>query len=159
VNRLRASLVNSSRLLRRQLGALRRRTRTWRRPLGVVAADRRLLAAERALLGRDVAVLGASLAVRQSLPDVRLDVIGTDPFDPSVTVLSDGLGPGSLPVGRWSSLVLVDPPVDQRSLLLDAAATACRVDGVVVILAGRGDAEWTSDRVRGRRQLTKLAAS
>jgi len=125
----------------------------------VVAADRRLLAAERALLGRDVAVLGASLAVRQALPDVRLDVIGTDPFDPSVTVLSDGLGPGSLPIGRWSSLVLVDPPVGQRSLLLDAAATACRVDGVVAILAGRGDAEWTSDRVRGRRQLAKLAAS
>ena len=159
MTRFTAYLVNGFRPLRRQLGALRRRTRIWRWPVGVVAADRRLLAAERPFLGRDVAVLGPSLAVRQALPDVRLDVIGTDPFDLTVTVLSDGLGPGSLPVGRWSSLVLVDPPVDQRSLLLDAAATACRVDGVVAILAGRGDAEWTSDRVRGRRQLAKLAAS
>jgi hypothetical protein len=125
----------------------------------VVAADRRLLAAERAFLGCDVAVLGASLAVRQALPDVRLDVIGTDPFDSSVTVLSDGLGPGALPVRRWSSLVLVDPPVDQRSRLLHAAATACRPDGVVVTLVDRGNAEWTADRIRGRRQLAKVATS
>jgi hypothetical protein len=118
-----------------------------------------LLAAERASLGSDVAVLGASLAVRQALPGVRLDVIGTDPFDPSVTVLSDGLAPGSLPVRRWSSLVLVDPPLDELSTLLDAAATACRVDGVVVILVDRGDAEWPAERIRGRRQLAKLATS
>ena len=159
MNRLRANLVNSLRLLRRQLGALRRRARTWRCPVGVVAADRRLLGSERAALGADVAVLGESIAVRQALPDVRLDVIGNDPFDRSVTVLSDGVGPGSLPVGRWSSLVLVDPPADQRSTLLDAAATACRVAGVVVILTDRGDAEWPADRIRGRRQLAKLPAS
>ena len=159
MNQLRANLVNSFRLLRRQLGSLRRRVRTWRRPVGMIAADRRLLGAERASLGADVAVLGESLAVRQALPDVRLDLIGNDPFDSSVTVLSDCLGPGSLPVGRWSSLVLVDPPRDQRSTLLDAAATACRVDGVVVILVDRGDAEWPADRIRGRRQLATLPPS
>ena len=159
MNRLRANAVDSVRFVRRQLGALRRRARTWRRPVGLVATDRRLLGAERASLGTDVAVLGESLAVRQALPDVRLDVIGTDPFDLSVTVLSDGLGPGSLPVGRWSSLVLVDPPVDQRSTLLDAAATACQVDGVVVVLVDRGDVEWPADRIRGGRQLAKIPAS
>jgi hypothetical protein len=30
---------------------------------------------------------------------------------------------------------------------------------VVVILADRGDAEWPADRIRGRRQLAKLATS
>src|SRR5829696_273005 len=132
VNQPSAQLMNGFGLLLSWLRALKRRARTWRLPVGVVAADRRLLAAERASLGDEVAVLGASLAVRQALPDVRLDIIGTVPFDRTVTVLSDGLGPGSLPVDRWSSLVLVDPPVDLQSRLLEAAAIACRAGGVVL---------------------------
>ena len=128
MNRLRANLVDSVRFVRRQLGALRRRARTWRRPVGMVAADRRLLGAERASLGTDVAVLGESLAVRQALPDVRLDVIGTDPFDLSVTVSATVSDPArcQLAVGphlSWSIRQWTRSTVKRRGWREKLAAT------------------------------------
>lgn len=135
----------------RLLNALRRRLRRTRPSLGAVATDRRLLLAERRALGDHVLVIGDPVAVHQALPDARIDLLGTQPFDRRVTVLSDGLGAGALPFRRWSGIVLVDPPSGTASSLLEAASYGCRSGGMVVVLTG--------PRRRDARRVTRYLVS
>lgn len=98
-------------------------------PLGRTAQLRRLL---RERLGEPTCalVIGPVPAVRQAFPHALLDVVGTDPHDPLVTVVSEAIGPGSLPQ-RWDCVVVTDPvPRHERVL---AATAACRPGGVVAI--------------------------
>lgn len=107
-------------------------------PVGTRAADRRLLRAHREVLGPAVLVVGDPLAAGRALAPLRLDVLGSDPYDERNTVLSDGRGPGSVPVDRWSGVIVVDPPAAARDDVLAAATAACRPGGAVVVLDGRG---------------------
>jgi hypothetical protein len=109
---------------------VRRLDRDRRLPVGRTARTRRLL--REVLHGHPCAlVIGPPHAVRQALPGVALDVVGTRAGDPNVTVVSEALGPGSLP-RRWDCVVVteVDPPQDR----LVAAAGACLPGGVVVVV-------------------------
>jgi hypothetical protein len=72
-------------------------------PVGRTAATRRLL--RHVLRGqRHALVIGAPHAVRQALPEACLDVVGTSPNDPTITVVSEALGPSSLP-RRWDCVI------------------------------------------------------
>lgn len=122
---------------RRPLGLARRRWRRTAKPIGSVATDRRLIRAQCAALGNHVLVIGDPLAVDQALPATSVDVLGTQPYERRVTVLSDGLGAGSLPTRRWTGVIVLDPPADRLMTLLDAAIPACRVGGSVIVIAGR----------------------
>jgi glycosyltransferase involved in cell wall biosynthesis len=101
-------------------------------PTGRTARIRRLL---RAGLGdpAHVLVLGHPGPVRQVWPEARLDVVGGDPTQAAVTVVSEARGPGSLP-RRWNCVVLTD-----RSLEADrvsAAVDACQAQGIVAMVSG-----------------------
>jgi hypothetical protein len=103
-------------------------------PLGRTAAARRLL--RRALQGRGhVLVVGPVTAVRQALPDARLDVVGTNSQDLSITVVSRALNEGSLPP-RWDCVVVTD--VDVQPERLTAAAGATLPGGLVTVLTSAG---------------------
>src|SRR5215218_1135960 len=145
--------------LRRVEGGVRRRARSMRYLFGSGATDCRLLADHSAKLGEYVAVVGDPLAVRKALKNVHLDIISSNPFDRTVTVLSNTIGPKSLPVARWSAVVLMDPHPLRLKALIEAASPACQVDGVVVILGERGDESLNATHVRGRRRLTIIRVS
>ena len=109
---------------------VRRLERTRQLPVGTVARTRGLL--RKALADRRrVLVIGPTHAVRQALPDAALDVVGTNPDDTTVTVVSAALGRGSLP-RRWDCVVVTekDPPRDR----LESATDACLTNGVVVVV-------------------------
>jgi hypothetical protein len=144
---------------RRLLGPLYRRVRTLQLPFGRAASDRRLLKQERASLGDHIAVVGSPLATLQAVTHAQIDIVGSNPFDRRVTVLSDALGAGSLPTNRWQAVIFVDPPLEARSSMLEAASSACRKDGAVVVLADRSESQLLTHRVHGRRQLVKMPNS
>ncbi len=75
-------------------------------------------------------MIGPVGVVRQALPWAVLDVVGTNPRDPRVTVVSEAGGAGSLP-RRWDCVIVTeaDPPPDR----LSAAAQACCPGGVVAV--------------------------
>lgn len=127
---------------------VRRLDREHRLPLGQTARTRRLL--REVLRGRAAAlVIGPPHGVRQALPSAALDVVGTRSGDSSVTVVSEALGPGSLP-RRWDCVVVteVDPPPER----LVAAAAACLPGGVVVVVgAGVHDPAGAPGAVTERR--------
>jgi hypothetical protein len=102
-------------------------------PFGETAQARRLI--RRALGAQDRAlVLGPPGAVRQALPSARLDVVGTDPRNGDVTVVSDAVGEGTLP-RRWDCVVLIEGhPSPERVL---AAAGACLPGGLIAVLTAR----------------------
>lgn len=102
-------------------------------PVGGVARDRRLL--KRALRGTDpgaVLVVGPSLATRQALRGRHVDVADTVPF-PEVTVCSAVRGPGSLPPGRWDTVVVSDPGPSPQGRLA-AVLEGCRPGARVLLL-------------------------
>jgi hypothetical protein len=109
----------------------RRLERTHQLPVGRVARARGLL--RKALPDRRrVLVIGPPHMVRQALPHAALHVVGTNPSDIGVTVVSEALGRGSLP-RRWDCVVVTedDPPRDR----LVSATDACLTNGVVVVVA------------------------
>jgi hypothetical protein len=118
-----------------------------------VAADRRLLVGERAALGGQVLVAGDPAATRLALPGARLDVLGAQPYDRTVTVLSDGLDAGALPAARWSGVVVVDPPAGTADRMVDAARSACRPGGTVVVIEPAA-----TGRLRRARRLRRYPA-
>jgi hypothetical protein len=102
-------------------------------PVGRTATTRRLL--RTVLHGqRHALVIGPPHAVRQALPAARLDVVGTNPDDPSITVVSEALGRSSLP-RRWDCVIVTEIDPSQERLV--AATEACLPDGRVVILRSR----------------------
>lgn len=99
-------------------------------PVGRTARTRRLLRAVLRDRGRPL-VVGPPHVVRQALPGTALDVVGTNPDDPSVTVVSRAEGAASLP-RRWHCVVVTDTdPTHDR---LVAAGGACLPGGVVVVV-------------------------
>ncbi|MGY1735358.1 hypothetical protein [Geodermatophilus sp. SYSU D00684] len=100
-------------------------------PVGRTAGARRLL---RAVLGRPgrALVLGGVGVVRQALPGTRLDVVGTDPHRPEVTVVSEAAEEGSLP-RRWECVVVTEPAPSPGRL---AAAVGATLPGGVLALVG-----------------------
>jgi hypothetical protein len=122
--------------LRRPLGVVRRQLRQVPLPVGQVAAERRALRSAHGELGGQILVVGDPLVVRQALPQARVDVLGTNPFDRGITVLSDGRGAGALPAGRWSAVIGTGPRPDPA--VLASAAAACRAGGAVFVLDPRG---------------------
>lgn len=112
------------------LALLRRLERDPRLPVGRSARSRRLL---RASLPDDVRalVVGPRHVVRQALSRATLDVVGQDPGDLDVTVVSEAFGAGSLP-RRWDCVIVTEraPRWDR----LVAAVGACRPGGLLVVL-------------------------
>jgi hypothetical protein len=112
-----------------------------------------------------VLVIGPPGAVRQALPNAQLDVVGTDPHDAAVTVVSEAMGAGSLP-RRWDCVVVTEAaPPDAR---LVAAAHACRPGGLIAVAtsdrrhpAHRGIQGTTTEDVLGARtvQLIRFRAA
>jgi hypothetical protein len=131
MDRVRRVIRHPGRSVRRRAGRL---AEEHRLPVGRTAQIRRLVAAA---LGdpQRVLVIGPPGAVRQALPDARLDVVGTDPHDAAVTVVSEAMGEGSLP-RRWDCVVVTEAePRDDR---LIAAADACRPGGLVAVATSGG---------------------
>lgn len=106
-----------------------------RLPAGRAARMRRLL---RAGLGRQdrVLVLGSPGLVRQVWPEAHIDVVGTGPEQPAVTVVSEGRGAGSLP-RRWTCVVLTDRDPEEEQV--GAAVDACEGQGSLGIMVGPGE--------------------
>lgn len=99
-------------------------------PVGRSARGRRLLhdvleECERAL------VIGPPHVVRQALPRAVLDVVGSNPNDVNITVVSEALGAASLP-RRWDCVIVTERAASWDRLV--AAAGACRRGGVLVVL-------------------------
>jgi hypothetical protein len=111
-------------------------------PVGGVARDRRLLreAVAGADLGR-VLVVGPSISARQALRGRPVDVVGTSPYAPYVTVCSAMRHPTSLPIRRWDTVILSDPG-DELTLRLARVLPACRPEATLIVL-DRG--AWASD--------------
>ena len=108
-------------------------------PVGGLADERRLL---RHVLdpvtAGEVLVVGPSLSVRQVLGDRPVDVAGTVPHRPEVTVCSTADRPRSLPAARWDTVVLTGPDA-AAAPRLEAVQRACRPGGrVLVLTAGEG---------------------
>ena len=108
-------------------------------PVGRTAQQRRLL---RAALGQQgsnrILVVGPTASVRQALPGCALDVVGTSPYDPEVTVVAQGLGRGALP-RRWDCVVVTEQDATAERLL--AVVGACLPGGSVAVLVhGPGEA-------------------
>jgi hypothetical protein len=80
---------------------------------------------------------------------VRLDHVGHNPFDHSVSVLSEGHGVGSIPPDRWSGVVVIDPPAQHAEDVVEAARSACTPGGWVCVLSDES----------GRRTLRKYIVS
>lgn len=131
-------------------------------PLGETAQARRLI--RRALSAQDHAlVIGPPGAVHQALPTVRLDVVGTDPTNRDVTVVSEALGEASLP-RRWNCVVLIDKAPSPERLL--AAAGACLPGGLIAVVTARSARQVTIPDTRahtvrraGRAQLVMARSS
>lgn len=123
-------------------------------PVGRTARLRRVF--EDVLSGYDygpVLVLGSAVAVRHALPNAPVDVVGTNPHDEMVTVVSEGMGADSLP-RRWTWVFVTENPSEQR---LEAAVSACRADGVVVVVAPRSAAVAFPDGTRVERDVRRRA--
>jgi hypothetical protein len=122
-------------------------------PVGGVARDRRLL--RRALgsqaLGQ-VLVVGPGLATRQALPGIEVDVAGTEPHMPEVTVCSRASGAGSLPRARWDTVIVAQPGADFGERLR-AVVPACRAGGRLVVIDRVG---W-DDQAPEARALAEVA--
>jgi hypothetical protein len=106
-------------------------------PIGGVAKDRRLL--RRALRGRSVGrvlVIGSSVAVRQALPDVDVDVVGTSPHALDVTVCSAVGGVHSLPRARWDTVIFSQPGPELPDRL-SAVIPACRPYARLIVMSRR----------------------
>jgi hypothetical protein len=101
-----------------------------RLPLGRTARIRRLLRQSLANQ-RSVLVLGPVGAVRQALPRAVLDVVGWSPHDLHVTIVSDAMGPRSLP-RRWPCVIVVQPHTLGEQIL--AAGAACLPGGLVAVV-------------------------
>jgi hypothetical protein len=114
-------------------------------PIGNVARDRRLV--RRALGGRflgRVLVVGPGRAVRQALPDVGVDVAGTDPHALDVNVCSAVHGTGSLPPERWDTVVVRDCGSDVAARFA-AVVPACRPRATLIVFdPGGGRASSTA---------------
>lgn len=113
-----------------------------RLPVGGVARDRRLL--RRALRDREpgaVLAIGTGVAVRQVLPLARVDVAGVIPHLREVTVCSRASGAGSLPPGRWDTIVVTEPGADLAARLA-AAVPAARPRGRLLVLDRH---RWTAE--------------
>ena len=113
------------------MGALLRRLeRHPGLPVGHSARGRRLL---RALLPDDerALVVGPRQVVRQALARATLDVVGSNPDDVDVTVVSEAIGAGSLP-RRWDCVIVTERAPGWDRLV--AAAGACRPGGLLVVL-------------------------
>lgn len=114
-------------------------------PIGAIARDRRLL--RRALRGHSVGrvlVLGPGLAARQAWPDARVDVAGTSPYSPEVTICSEAVGGGSLPTARWDT-VIISAAQDDLSEQLAAIQAACRPSARLLLLDHQGWDERTPE--------------
>ncbi len=121
-------------------------------PLGRNARMRRLVRRE---LGdrAHALVIGPTAAVRQALRGAVLDVVGTSPYDPQVTVVSRALGAGSLP-RRWDCVVVTEPePPPER---LEAATSACLPGGVVAVLTSRSAPAEAVSSARAGGRSTRL---
>lgn len=144
-------------------------TRRWARrrahgaglPVGRTAEQRRLL---RAALGQQgcarILVVGPTASVRQALPGCDFDVVGTSPYDPEVTVVTEGLGRGALP-RRWDCVVVTEQDTTAERLL--AVVGACLPGGsVAVFVHGPGAAPampgWSVERMHHARSLRVLVA-
>ncbi len=109
-------------------------------PVGGLADERRLLrhVLDPATAGA-VLVVGPSLSVRQVLRDRAVDVAGTAPGAPEVTVCSTADRARSLPLARWDTVVLTGPDA-AAAPRLRAVQRACRPGGLVLVLEpDRGD--------------------
>ena len=127
------SIGRSLRRVRHPVGSARRLVRRLAEgrglPVGRTADLRRLLGC--ALAGQDrVLVIGPTGAVRQALTTASLDVVGTNPHQRDVTVVSAADGEGSLP-RRWHCVVVTD--VDPLPGRLRAAVGAVLPGGVLVV--------------------------
>jgi hypothetical protein len=81
-------------------------------------------------------VVGDPAVVRQALPHVALDVVGTSPHDVEVTVVSEAIGTGSLPT-RWGCVIVTDAGAMPDRL--SAAWAACTPGGVVAVTTLRSE--------------------
>ena len=125
-------------------GLLRWLERHPRNSLGRSARARRLLSESLAHRPRAL-VVGPPHVVRQALPDAILDLVGTNPDDAGITVVSEALGPGSLP-RRGDCVIVTDrAPRWER---LAAAAAACRSGGVLVVLGASEQGRATARHTR-----------
>jgi hypothetical protein len=145
----RQALARLRRPVRSARGVVRRLATGPGLPLGHTARIRRLLSLG---LERDdrVLVVGPVAAVRQALPGVPLDIVGVDPHDPAINVVSDGEEEGSLP-RRWSCIVVTDPAPTAGRLL--AAAGAALPGGVLALVRSRGEAPLTLPGVHVERSI------
>ena len=82
-------------------------------------------------------VIGPTAAARQGLPSTQLDVVGTNPRDPEVTVVSEAMGEDSLP-RHWRCVIVTDTAAPPERLA--AAVSACQPAGVVVLARRSGSA-------------------
>ena len=81
-----------------------------------------------------VLVIGPARAVRRALPHTLLDVVGTDPQDQEVTVVSEADDEHALP-RRWDCVVVTD--VGAPGPRLRAGLGACLPGGSLVVLTRR----------------------
>jgi GT2 family glycosyltransferase len=110
--------------------------RRWS-PFGSHARDRRLLRAMTPNLTGDVLVIGGGQTVEGVLHSrgiQAVDLVGTDPRMAATTVVSEARGAGSLPEERWDAVLITatEPELSER---LQAATTACRRGGVILVCA------------------------
>lgn len=97
--------------------------------IGRDTRDRRLLRRAVADDPGRVLVVGPSRAARRLFGMV--DVAGTDQYSTEITVCSAAVGAGTLPAGRWDTIVVTEPGRD-LSARLDAVLPACRARLVIV---------------------------
>ena len=109
------------------------RARTTYRSVFLEPQIQRLLS--HALAGqRRALVIGPAHAVRRALPQIRVDVVGTDPLDPQISIVSEADGEASLP-RRWDCVVVTD--IDASVSRLRAAVGACLPGGTVAVVTRR----------------------
>jgi hypothetical protein len=85
----------------------------------------------------DVLVIGGGQTVEGVLHSrgiQAVDLVGTDPRMAATTVVSEARGAGSLPEERWDAVLITatEPELSER---LQAATTACRRGGVILVCA------------------------
>lgn len=124
-------------------------------PIGRNARDRRLLrrALDSSPVGR-VLVVGSGLAVRQALSAAPIDVAGTNPHAPEVTVCSSVRTVNSLPRERWDTIVITDPTGELPDRLR-AVQPACRRGGCLIVV-DRGESSDPADRILAIAQVACL---
>ena len=94
---------------------------------------------------RRALVVGPSRVVARALPWTTLDVVGTDPQNPYITVVSAADEEGTLP-RRWDYVIVTDANASVGRLR--AAVGACLPNGTVAVVARHRARLWLGDHGR-----------